>query len=66
MANKPFATKLSLDELKKCIDDGMTGQEIMDKFNVILWCVMVIYGRYHYHIVKKHVLIDNTCKFCID
>ena len=58
MANKPFKSKMSLDQLKQCIDKKMDGKAIMEKFDIS-----------HYTLKDKSFDLakrENNISYCID
>ena len=58
MSNTPFKQKLSLDELKKSIDSGMTAQKIMDKFEVKNYTLK----DKSFDLAKR----ENNISYCLD
>ena len=56
--NKPFKSKMSLDDLQKCIDKKMDGKAIMEKFDIS-----------HYTLKDKSFDLakrENNISYCID
>jgi hypothetical protein len=56
--NTPFKSKMSLDDLKECIDKKLSGKQIMEKFDIS-----------HYTLKDKSFDLakrENDISYCID